>query len=573
MKQLKIFSIAFIAIIALASCSTTKVATKKQENVQIVKKTKYSLIPQQFTSLYNDKDLQNWQLTDPFESYQPGMSVEKAYNTVLKDLPAQTVIVAVVDAGMDINHEDLKDVIWTNTDEIPDNGIDDDHNGYIDDVHGWNFLGSKDGKMVTNEQLELTRIVAKYRNQWQGKERKDIEPKDTFMFDLYQRAEKELASRIEQIKPLEKRLTGLKMMAQPLFKTLKDFLKTDKLTEEAVAKIDTDDENVNQAKAMYLRGLTPDYIERFTHYVEGQLKYNLNVDFHARIQGDDPDNYNDRDYGNPNVIPPNEQELHATHVGGIIAAVRNNGKGGNGVADHVLLMPVRAVPDGDEYDKDIALAFRYAVDNGAKVINTSFGKYYSPHKDWVWDAIKYAADHDVLIVNGVGNEGKNMDNYGDDMSYPNDGDKPGVEFVDNFLNVGAIGPNYGADMIAPFSNYGKKTVDIFSPGMKIYATVPFNKYMHLQGTSMASPDVAGIAALIRSRFPDLSASEVKHIIMDSGLSPQIEVILPQEDDYDGPPKLDKFPNLSKSGKMANAYNAITMAKKMSEDKKKTKTNN
>ncbi len=568
MKSLKIFSIFVLSAMILASCSTSKKITRKEVSTPVKKEMNFKLEPQKFTTLFNDKDLQNWQLTDPFESYQPGMSVEKAYNTILKDLPAQTVIVAVVDAGMDINHEDLKDVIWTNTDEIPGNGIDDDHNGYVDDVHGWNFLGSKDGKMAIYEQLELTRIVKKYRDQWKDKNIQDISAKDTLMFKMYKKAEKELALKIEKVKPLEERLSRLKMMAEPAFKALRDYLKTENLTEEAVSNIKTDDETVNGAKLLFLGGVTPDYIKRFTNYVDSQLKYNLNVDFNGRVQGDDPDDFNDRNYGNSNVIPPNEDELHATHVGGIIAAVRNNGKGGNGVADHVLLMPVRTVPDGDEYDKDVALAFRYAVDNGAKIINTSFGKYYSPHKEWVWDAIKYAADHDVLIVNGVGNEGKNMDNYGDDISYPNDGDQPGVEFVDNFLNVGAVGPNYGADMVAPFSNYGKNTVDVFSPGMKIYATIPFNKYTHLQGTSMASPDVAGIAALIRSRFPNLTASEVKHIIMDSGLSPQISVILPQEDDYDGPAKLEKFPNLSKSGSIANAYNALIMAKKMSEEKKK-----
>ncbi len=565
MKTLKLFSLAVIVLMTLASCGTTKKVVKAKQSTTS-KNTVYEMIPQKITTLYNDKDLQNWQLTDPFESYEPGMSVEKAYNTILKDLPAKDIIVAVVDAGMDINHEDLKDIIWTNEDEIPNNGIDDDKNGYVDDIHGWNFLGSKDGKMATGEQLELTRIVKKYRNQWKDKKISDIPVKDTLMFKDYQRAEKELASKLEAIKPLEQRLVGLKAMAEGMFKTLKDFLKTDKLSEKAVVAIKSDDNAVNQAKAMYLRGLTPDYVKGFEHYVDGQIKYNLNLDFNGRIQGDNPDDFNDRDYGNPNVIPPNEDELHATHVGGIIAAIRNNGKGGNGVADHVRLMSVRAVPDGDEYDKDIALAFRYAVDNGAKVINTSFGKYYSPHKDWVWDAIKYAEDHDVLIVNGVGNEGKNMDNFGDDVSYPNDGDKPGVQLFDNFLNVGAVGPNYGANMVAPFSNYGKTTVDVFAPGMKIYATVPFNKYKHLQGTSMSSPDVAGIAALIRSRFPNLTASEVKHIIMDSGLAPQILVIQPKEDDDKSDPKLVQFSSLSVSGKIANAYNALIMAKEMSEKK-------
>jgi len=572
MNKLRLLGFSFLVTGLLASCGTTQKITEKTENQEAVAQNPEPL-PQHFMSLYKEDDLKNWQHTNPFDSKMPGMSTEKAYQELLKDKPATTVIVAVVDAGIDINHPDLKDIIWTNEDEIPDNGIDDDNNGYVDDVHGWNFLGAKDGKMAGPEQLELTRLVAKYRNKWQNKTIDDIAPEDKEMFKLYQRAEKELAKQLDDIKSLRARYDRFAQMAEKAEKTLKEALKTDKLTQDAVKNLETDDQMVQQAKEMYLGGLNMKNLEKTLKYLEGQEKYNLNVDFNGRIQGDDPDNINDRNYGNPNVIPPEADELHGTHVAGIIAQVRHNGVGGDGVADHVLIMPVRAVPDGDEYDKDVALAFRYAVDNGAKVINTSFGKYYSPHKEWVWDAIKYAADHDVLIVNAAGNDGKDMDAYGEKISYPNDGEKPGEEIADNFITVGAMGPNYGPGMIASFSNYGKETVDIFSPGQRIYATVPFGKYKFLQGTSMASPDVAGVAAVIRSRFPGLSASEVKHIIMDSGLSPMIRVIRPEEDDYEGEPHLVKFESLSKSGKMVNLYNAILLAEELCKTKKQNKEEN
>ena len=568
MNKLQFLVFSFLIAGLLASCGTSKKVTEKTENKEAV--NQIEPLPQKFMSLYKKDDLKNWQHTNPFDSKMPGMSTEKAYQELLKDKPATTVIVAVVDAGIDINHPDLKDIIWTNDDEIPGNGIDDDNNGYVDDVHGWNFLGAKDGKMAGPEQLELTRLVAKYRNKWKNKTINDIAPEDKKMFTMYQRAEKVLAKKLEDVKGLRARYDRAEKMAANAEKTLKEVLKTDQLTEEAVKNLKTDNPLVEQAKQMYLGGLNLKSLEGFKNYLEGQEKYNLNINFNGRIQGDDPDNINDRNYGNPNVIPPNEDELHGTHVAGIIAQVRHNGVGGDGVADHVLIMPVRTVPDGDEYDKDVALAFRYAVDNGAKVINTSFGKYFSPHKEWVWDAIKYAADHDVLIVNAAGNDGKDMDKFGDNISYPNDGDQEGVEIADNFLNIGAIGPNYGPGMIASFSNYGKETVDIFSPGQKIYATVPFSKYKYLQGTSMASPDAAGVAAVIRSRFPELSASEVKHIIMDSGLSPQIRVIRPEEDDYEGEPHLVQFEKLSKSGKMVNLYNAILLAEEISKKKKENK---
>ncbi len=568
MKHSKFFAVIALSGLSLMGCATGKkvVNSTAEQNTSTDSTEIYEPLPQKFTTVFEGEGLKNWQHTNPFDSYMPGMSTDKAYQTILKDLPATEVIVAVVDAGIDINHPDLKGVIWTNEDEIPGNGIDDDHNGYVDDIHGWNFLGSKDGKMAGPEQLELTRIVAKYRKQWKDKSIADIPAEDREMFKLYQRAEKDLAKQLADAKKLEQRLAFYKMMWNQTQETLKKAMKTDKLTKESVKNFKTTEPEVIKAKEAYLNGIE-DYIKRFQNYVDGQLKYNLNVDFNGRIQGDNPDDFNDRNYGNPNVIPPNKDELHGTHVAGIIAQVRNNGIGGDGVADHVKIMSVRAVPDGDEYDKDIALAFRYAVDNGAKVINTSFGKYYSPHKDWVWDAIKYAADHDVLIVNAAGNDGKDMDKYGDEISYPNDGDVAGKEIADNFLNVGAIGPDYGADMVASFSNYGKTTVDIFSPGQKIYATVPFGEYKFLQGTSMASPDVAGVAAVIRSRFPDLSAAEVKKIIMNSSLQPQHLVIKPQEDDYKGKPQLVPFSSLSKSGGIVNLYNALLLAKEMSEAKK------
>ena len=561
-NTLKLIGLSLLGTLFLASCGTSK-KTTNTTTTSIEEVVNYEPQLQRFSSLYNDKDLQNWHLSDPFETYQPGMSVEKSYNTVLKKKPAVPVIVAIVDAGIDINHEDLKAIIWVNKDEIPNNGIDDDNNGYIDDINGWNFLGNKNGNMVTGEQLEYVRIIKKYRADWKDKNIADIDTKDAFMYKEYQKAEQELAIKLAELESLNAQLGNMKMGAKMLFGALKEHLKTDKLTAEAVAGIRTEDQMLLRAQAAYAQGFTPEYLESFVSYVEGQTKYNLNLDFDGRIQGDNPDDMSVTNYGNPNVIPPDAHELHGTHVGGIVAAIRHNGKGGNGVSDYVELMSIRAVPDGDEYDKDIALAFRYAVDNGAKVINCSFGKYYSPHKDWVWDAIKYAAEHDVLIVNGVGNEGKNMDEYGDMMSYPNDGDIDGVEIADNFLNVGAVGPNFGANMVAPFSNYGKKTVDVFSPGMKIYATVPFNEYKHLQGTSMASPNAAGVAALIRSRYPNLTASQVKHIIMDSGLKPQIQVISPQEDSYEGEPILVPFEDLSVSGAIINAYNALLMAEEMS----------
>ncbi len=567
----KIFIIAFL-MFSMASCGIMKKSADQAQNAkQGTTQKEPEPRPDKLSDLYTRKEVRGWQHKDPLKDKMPGMSVDMAYEELLSQLPeGETVIVAVLDSGLDIDHEDLKDIIWTNEDEIPGNGIDDDHNGYVDDVHGWNFLGGRDGKNAYAEQFELTRLVKKYRGKWQNKTEEDIAPEDMEMFKLYKRAEKELAEKLKEAKAMERQLIMFEKMIENVESTLKNFLETDELTKEKVEKIETDNQEILQAKEQYLQGLNSNNkrIKRFRKYVDAQFKYYLNVDFDGRaVVGDNPEDWNDRDYGNPDVRPVSEDESHATHVAGIIAAVRNNGIGMNGVADNVLIMPIRAVPDGDEYDKDIALGIRYAVDNGAKIINCSFGKYYSPQKEWVWDAIKYAADHDVLIVNAAGNDAKDMDKFGAYISYPNDGEKPGEEIADNFITIGAYGPHFAADMPAPFSNYGKTTVDVFSPGVDIYSTVPFNKYASFNGTSMAAPNAAGIAALIRSRFPELTAAEVKQILMESGITPEILVFVPDDSDKEIP-EVKPFKELSKSGKIINAYNALLMAKEMAESKKK-----
>ena len=227
----------------------------------------------------------------------------------------------------------------------------------------------------------------------------------------------------------------------------------------------------------------------------------------------------------------------------------------DGVAKNVEIMVLRAVPDGDEYDKDIALAIRYAADNGAKVINTSFGKYYSPHPEWVWDAIKYAAKKDVLIVNAAGNEAFDIDTI---QVYPNDQEGTGPEITDNLLTVGALNYEYGSGLVANFSNYGKSSVDVFAPGVEIWSTTPLSTYEHLQGTSMASPAVAGVAAMLRSYYPKLSAKQVKSILKNSGLTTKTSVVLGGDSS-----KKEAFSDISTSGKMVNMYNAFILASKTS----------
>ena len=492
-----------------------------------------------------EDELKTWPHQDLLTTGYPGISLQKAYD-ILKGRKSEKVIVGVIDSGIDINHEDLKSVIWTNPKEIPGNGIDDDKNGYVDDIHGWNFLGD-----IAEENLEFVRII---------KSGNTSNPDYQRALEKYEQEVKDANESLEYYGQLEQAIVKADQF-------IKNKLGKSTYIIEDLQNIAASASDRESQDAVRLTGFL---IDRFGSVEEGKtelsegkkhyetkLKFHLNKDANFRaVLKDNPNDINDRSYGNNNVIGPVlEGSLHGTHVAGIIGAVRNNGIGMDGVADNVAIMAVRAVPDGDENDKDVALAIRYAVDNGAKVINTSFGKAFSPNKQWVYDAIKYAASKDVLIVNAAGNDSKNIDVK---LTFPDD-NVNGVEYVDNMITIGALNYDYSEKLIADFSNYGKNNVDIFSPGVKIYSTVPGNKYKFLQGTSMASPEVAGIAALIRSYFPKLKASEVKQILMESGVVPYVGQVIVGEEQKDRIP----FSNASKSGRIVNAYNAVILAAKKS----------
>jgi subtilisin family serine protease len=528
MRTFKPFYVSAALALILASCSSTsKIVSTPVENIDAI---------QTKTTKLSENDLKRWSHLDLVKDSVPGMSVDKAYAELLQGKKGKKVIVGIVDSGVDINHEDLKAVIWNNPKEIPNNGKDDDKNGYIDDMHGWNFLGD-----AVNEQLEMTRIVK------QGPSAPE-----------YAKAKAALDAELEGLNG-QKNQIDMILKAE---KALEEHLKNPNFTLAEVKAMTTTDETLLQYKAMFSQILARQDKAAFDERIKGgvkqvndQLNYNYNVNFDGRsIVGDNPNDINDTKYGNNNVVGPDAEEaLHGTHVAGIVAQVRNNNLGGDGVANMVEIMAVRAVPNGDEYDKDIALGIRYAVDNGAKVINGSFGKYFSPNKEWVQDALKYAAKKDVLVIFAAGNDSKNLDVHN---KYPSDSYDGAPEISDNVLIIGALNATYSANTVAPFSNYGKNNVDIFAPGMQIYATTPNNNYRYLQGTSMASPNVAGVAALIRSYYPKLSAAQVKQIIMASG-TPLKNTVLVDEDQHDA-----NFSEISKSGRIVNAYNALLMASKM-----------
>lgn len=528
------------------------------------------------------KQLPNgWHLMDKDKDGYYGISIDKAYD-FLKGRKSTTTIVAVIDSGIDTLHEDLKDVLWTNPKEIPGNGIDDDKNGYIDDIHGWNFLGGKDGRNVNEDSYEGARVYhqlkALYADKTIDSTTLPQEQKEQYQMWLKAKA------------AIEGDASGGGIDVLVMQKILETSLKGDSVLRKSLGKDvftgkDLDsfktaspDEQKAKASLLYLfkankmmETTNKEFLQGLQEYVGSEVKKKESADkaprdYRGEIVKDDETNINDKLYGNNDVMAGSP--LHGTHVSGIIAAKRNNGKGMDGIADNVRIMMVRAVPDGDEHDKDIALAIRYAVDNGAKVINMSFGKSFSPHKRWIDEAVKYADTKGVLLVHAAGNDAANVDSTD---NFPNPTLLAYHNTAGNWITVGASSdpladPGFKS-YTADFSNFGKTQVNVFAPGTKIYSCLPGgNTYGIEQGTSMASPVVAGVAALIYSYFPNLSPEQVKYAIEQSATHLTDLVKLPG-----GNGKLVQLSDISTSGGLLNAYQAVKLASTLKpETNKETK---
>lgn len=521
------------------------------------------------TSVKEDQ-FKGWHLKDKTADGFYGISLEQAYQ-FLKDRKTTTVIVAVIDSGVDTLHEDLKAVLWHNPKEIPGNGIDDDKNGYVDDIYGWNFLGGKDGRNVKEDSYEAARLYHALKNKYSGEvDETKLSPAEKEEYRIFKKTQEDIESGSTEAKSQVLFLRGLykksgeaDSLLQIRFK--KEYTGNELVTFKPANSKETEAKSTMFAlfKGFELMDATNIFIlEEFTSYYKGQEKKAeasevVPKDYRGEIVKDKYDDFNDRYYGNPDVMA--STPFHGTHVSGIIAAARNNGIGVDGIANDVKIMMIRAVPDGDEHDKDIALAIRYAVDNGAKIINMSFGKGFSPQKRWVDEAVRYAQSKGVLLVHAAGNDGKNVDST---ENYPN------PHFVDtktkapNFITVGASGDPKTGGLAADFSNYGKNEVDVFAPGVKIYSTIPGgNTYGFAQGTSMASPVVAGLAALILSYFPDLTPEQVKYCIEKGAQNPNMTVKKP------GSEEKEDFGNFSRTGAVINAYESIKIAATLKGERK------
>ncbi|MEZ2335249.1 S8 family serine peptidase [Mucilaginibacter sp. RCC_168] len=502
-----------------------------------------------------------WQLMDLKENGFYGISLKPAY-LFLQGKKSKPVVIATIDSGIDTLQKDLKSILWTNTKEIPGNGIDDDHNGYVDDIHGWNFLGGPDGKADFNETTEEVREYNKLKGKFENISDTNAVDKKQYAYwkrvkTIYDSTVNKSRTETEQLQPIMNALMvtsgyikrGLSLPANGTFKQadlVKLKLANDTLTQSKyVWESIFSQEGTNKTNAAIIKDLS-EYLAK--------LNNDLSPDLEARkrIVGDNVDSMDHKPYGN-NLLKFTDAS-HGTGVAGLIGAIRNNNYGINGVADNVQIMAIKAVPNGDEYDKDIANAIHYAVDNGARIVNMSFGKKISPHKEWLDEAFKYAASKDVLLVQAAGNDNQDVDVIPD---YPNDTFLDGATDADNVINVGASGPRLGEHLAGDFSNYGKKNVDVFAPGVKVTTVDTDAEFMTEDGTSFSSPITAGVAALLLEYYPTLSAKQLKQIILQSATPlTGTMVFRPGSKTI----KVD-FASLSKTGGIVNAYKALQIASK------------
>ena len=541
-----------IAALALGACAPAATTTTRPVPVEPVP------VPDTVTSdenpLADGEAPENWHLLDATGGLI-GVGVERAYRELLAGRePRRTVVVAILDSGVDTAHTDLRANLWRNEDEVPGNGRDDDANGYVDDVRGWNFIGGADGRNVEQDTYEVTRLqVACTRNDASG-----IAGPVTLTPELCTRVREEFQERRSEAEQLLQQVLQIDAGLSQALPVLREAVGGDSLTPERVRAISTLRPEVRAARDFYLQlagaGITPELVEDYKKQLRTQLEFNLNTNFDPRdIVGDDYQNPNERRYGNNDVTGPDAE--HGTHVAGIIAAARGNGEGMDGIAPAVRIMSVRTVPDGDERDKDVANAIRYAADNGAHIINMSFGKSFSPQKGVIDEAVRYAESKGVLLVHAAGNDGEDV---GENPSFPTPfytggGRSPA------WVEVGASSWKGLDSLAAEFSNYGRTQVDLFAPGVDIYSTIPGNEYERNSGTSMAAPVTTGVAALVMAYYPTLTAAQVRQVLLQSVTNRGTQEVV-RPGDAGGSVT---FGALSATGGVVNAFEALRLAERMS----------
>lgn len=512
-----------------------------------------------------EMEKRNWFHNDYSKTGIHGVGTDSALEFLKsKKMKPIKVVVGVLDSGVQIDHEDLKNEVWTNRAEKLD-GRDTDGNGYVDDIHGWDFCTTADGVDYNEDSYEATRVVVLYEPLFDSADKaKNMENmrKMPTEYQTYLRAKRDWAEKYYSA--LAKAGGKIDAETQQILDYLEEmaaYTKDMKLTKENVANMPEGTElekdmkkrvdfliaNNEEFEGKTMRAIIEDAKKEFgigSTRDSNDLNYAYNKEYNPAKGKTDI-----KGYGNNEVEGPDA--FHGTHVAGIIGASRDNKLGMDGVAGGVVeIMSVRMVPDGDERDEDVANAIIYAVDNGAKILNMSFGKAFSPNKEMVWKAIQYADSKGVLMFHAAGNSNKDLD-Y--EFNYPTSfKDDEMVSMASNWITVGAS-TRYPENLKASFSNYGTMKVDIFAPGTEIYSTIQNNSYRYAQGTSMASPVAAGCAALLWAYFPHLTSEQVKEILFETVNVSDVEVTVGKEKDQ------RKFSDLSVTGGVIDVNKAVRLA--------------
>jgi subtilisin family serine protease len=515
------------------------------------------------------QDAKFWHWKDLEKDGVHGVSLFKAQQLLLDlKIKPTPIIIAVLDGGIDTAHPQIKPKLWRNPKEIPGNALDDDKNGYIDDLHGWNFLGNANGENINKASDEKSRVYHRYKNEFKQDKIDstswDLTKKQAFK--IWQQAATEIiftdedADNLSFIKMAKNAVVKMGVI---LIREIEDSNFTTERLEnyQPIGKL-TADTKISYLRTIQALGIDrmaghQSLVEDLNEYISGKEQSAVSMDsppedLRKKITQDQYDNFNDQYYGNNNITGPNAK--HGTHVAGLAAGIVDTNFTKSNFINPIQIMGVRVVPDGDEYDKDVALGIRYAVNNGAKIINMSFGKSYSPEQPWVDSAIRYAASKDVLIIHSAGNESYDLNSK---SVYPSPYSKVFNDRAYNMITVGASSdPLVAESILTDFSNFGNNVVDLLSPGNKIYSSLPNQQYGFLNGTSMSAPVLSHIAAIVRAYFPKLSASQVKAILLKSCWKPSDEnelFSIPQKD------QSKKLNEISAEGGIINAALSIQNA--------------
>lgn len=548
----------------------------------------------QFIKNSKKETLNNWQNLSPEKDGIYGADVNGAYDFLKGKKSKKKVTVALIGTGIDVEHEDLQGSLWINPKEKP-NGRDDNKNGKIDDINGWNYLGNAQGEVLekarTFADREYLRLKDKYsRIQHYGdkyvvvsddeKELLEVAPPENKPeFDYFNRVvRKESAigskySSIELMKVSRIYANGLTDKLKAKFPDKEHFSYQD-----FGSMIDRNDTDTLRMLGMTMISVAfmiqpqatwdkvLDYLNNFQPplLLKDYQKIEQMNNFDDRtLIGDDPYKITDTKYGNNILLAENSGE--GTSYAGIIGAKRSNDMGLDGIADNVQIMTLRTTPsEGEAYPKDVALAIRYAVDNGADIIQMYASASITPfgeQGDWINDALMYAESKGVLIVQPVASKSIDMDKY---PYYPRKEITPAKK-LSNMITV-AASDKKGSPV--PDSNFGIKSLDLYAPGKDIYSCYTGNTYREESGSEVAASTVTGVAALIKSYYPDLTAMQIRDIIINNVTDRSGEEVEKQSLNMDqGNAKMIKdlflFEDLCASSGILNAAKAVEAASKLS----------